>query len=85
MNTFSVFFNCSMYYESFTFSQLKKIKGQKITDFEKVVSENKGDENILKQAKTMGFSDAFIAKLWGVPEIEIFNKRKDGNEIISIG
>ncbi|MBE6649161.1 MAG: carbamoyl-phosphate synthase large subunit [Ruminococcaceae bacterium] len=48
----------------------------KIVDMEKVLSENKGDEKILKEAKIMGFSDAYISKLWNVPEIEIYEKRK---------
>ena len=31
----------------------------------------------LKKAKTLGFSDAFIAKLWSKPEIEVYNLRKE--------
>ena len=34
------------------------------------------DEEVLRQAKAMGFSDKFIAKLWGVKEIEVYNLRK---------
>ena len=34
---------------------------------------------MLKDAKTMGFSDAFIAKLWGVTELEVFEMRKRDN------
>ncbi len=52
---------------------------KRITDFEVTLSENVGDFETLKQAKTMGFSDKFIAKLWGLKEIEIFNMRKDNN------
>ncbi len=52
---------------------LESIK--KIIDMEKVVKENK-DLETLKNAKKMGFSDKFIAKLWSVDEIEVFNMRK---------
>ncbi len=37
------------------------------------------DKQVLKEAKTMGFSDKFIAKLWGVTEIEIYSLRKQEN------
>ena len=39
----------------------------------------KGDLEVFKAAKAMGFSDKFIAKLWGVKEIEIYNLRKEHN------
>ncbi len=52
---------------------LESIK--KIIDMEKVIKENK-DLETLKNAKKMGFSDKFIAKLWDVDEIEVFNMRK---------
>ncbi|MBE6537670.1 MAG: carbamoyl-phosphate synthase large subunit [Ruminococcaceae bacterium] len=47
-----------------------------IVDMEKVVKENR-DVKTLKAAKEIGFSDPFIAKLWGVKEIEIFNMRRE--------
>ena len=53
---------------------LESIK--KIVDFEEVARAHKNDTATLKEAKTMGFSDAFIAKLWGVSEIEVFEMRK---------
>jgi len=37
------------------------------------------DLETLKAAKAMGFSDKFIAKLWGVKEIEVYNLRKENN------
>ncbi len=52
---------------------------KRITDFELAIAENKGNDEILKQAKTMGFSDTYIAKLWGISEIDVFNKRKEIN------
>ena len=50
---------------------------KKIVTFEKVLKDNKNDLEILKQAKRMGFSDKFIAKLWGTDEIKIFEMRKE--------
>ena len=49
---------------------------KKIVDFETVVRENVGDEEVLRQAKVMGFGDKFIAQCWKMPEIEVFNMRK---------
>ncbi len=37
------------------------------------------DLDTFKAAKAMGFSDKYIAKLWGVKEIEVFNLRKKEN------
>ena len=54
---------------------LDKIK--KIVQFEKELINNKDDIEILKQAKKMGFSDKYIAKLWDKEEIEIYNLRKE--------
>ena len=49
---------------------------KRIVDFEKVIEENKGDIETLKAAKKMGFSDAYISKLWNVKETEVFGLRK---------
>ncbi len=51
---------------------------KKITDFEKVVKENK-DVETLKNAKKLGFSDKYIAKLWGVKELEVYTLRQENN------
>ena len=48
-----------------------------ITDMEKKLSKNKGDIEVLKAAKKMGFGDKFIAKLWDTKEIDIYNLRKE--------
>ena len=53
---------------------LEKIK--KIIRFENKIQENKNNVDILKQAKKMGFSDKYIAKLWGEKEEKIFLLRK---------
>ncbi len=53
---------------------LESIK--KIVDFETVVKGNK-DLGTLRKAKEMGFSDKYIAKLWGTDELSVFNMRKE--------
>ncbi len=60
---------------------LESIK--KITDFEEIIKANKNDAVTLKDAKTMGFSDAFIAKLWNESEIDVFNMRRK-NKIMPV-
>ena len=54
---------------------LESIK--KITDMEKKLIADKSIE-VLTEAKIMGFSDKYIAKLWNVKEIEIYKMRKKG-------
>lgn len=53
---------------------LDKIKN--IVDFEKVLKSSSHDENVLRDAKIMGFSDKFIGQLWGKSESEIYLLRK---------
>ena len=50
---------------------------KRIVDMENLLKANKGDVKTLNAAKILGFSDKFIAKLWGVEEIEIFNARRE--------
>ncbi len=50
---------------------------KRIVDFEAVLRENKLDLETLKEAKKMGFSDKFIARLWNVNELDVFNMRKE--------
>ena len=50
---------------------------KRIVDMEKTLKENKGCVETLKAAKVMGFSDKFIAKIWGVNELDIYNKRRE--------
>ena len=52
---------------------------EKIVKMEKEVENNKGDIETLKAAKKMGFSDKYIAKLWGMSEIDVFEIRKEKN------
>ena len=50
---------------------------ENIVKMETTVKENPNSTEILMQAKTMGFGDKFIAKLWNVSELEVYNKRKE--------
>lgn len=54
---------------------LDKIK--KIVEFEYVIKANLFDENVLRQAKKMGFSDKYIAMVWRSTERDIYLKRKE--------
>ena len=49
---------------------------ERIIAMEKKLSANVGSLEIMLEAKKMGFSDKFIAKLWGMKEIEVYNLRK---------
>ncbi|MDO5123362.1 MAG: carbamoyl-phosphate synthase large subunit [Eubacteriales bacterium] len=52
---------------------------KKIVDFEKVLCDNVNDLEVFKEAKKIGFSDKFIAKLWNTTDDEIFALRKREN------
>ena len=49
---------------------------KKITDMEVTLRNNPGNADVLKEAKVMGFSDPYIAKLWGWQEIEVYRMRE---------
>ncbi len=49
-----------------------------IVEMERKVTASR-DVETFKAAKAMGFSDKFIAKLWNVKEIEVYNLRKEHN------
>ena len=49
---------------------------KKITDMEKKLAASKGDQDLLREAKVMGFGDEEIGKLWGVKDTEIYALRK---------
>ena len=51
---------------------LESIK--KIVDFESVIRADRSSDT-LRTAKAMGFGDQYIAKLWGVPELEVYERR----------
>ncbi|MBQ3224255.1 MAG: carbamoyl-phosphate synthase large subunit, partial [Oscillospiraceae bacterium] len=52
---------------------------KEIVDEEKNIANNKGNVEVLRNAKKMGYSDKFIARLWNMPEVEVFNLRKKEN------
>ncbi len=56
---------------------------KRIVDMESLVKNNVGDVNTLKNAKIIGFSDEYIAKVWNMPETDIYKTRKE-NGIIPI-
>ncbi|MBQ4552052.1 MAG: carbamoyl-phosphate synthase large subunit, partial [Clostridia bacterium] len=56
---------------------LESIK--RIVEKENELKANAGNTEVLLSAKKMGFSDPFIAKLWGWKEIEVYNLRKEKN------
>ena len=53
---------------------LEKLKN--IVEMEKVVAADKGNIEVLKEAKRMGFSDKYIGMLWNMTEAELFLLRK---------
>ncbi len=49
---------------------------KRIVDMEATLKANKGDVKAMQTAKTMGFSDKFIAKLWETDELSVYHQRK---------
>ncbi len=47
-----------------------------IVAMERRLAANANSLEVLKEAKKLGFSDKFIARLWGVKEIDVYNLRK---------
>ena len=52
-------------------------KFENIVQYEEVLRDNKGNEDVLYEAKRMGFADRTIAELWDMSEREVYNLRKD--------
>ena len=50
-----------------------------IVEMENTLKENTGDVSALAKAKTLGFSDAFIAKLWKTKELSVCAMRHENN------
>ena len=50
---------------------------KEIVDFEATVKTNKGDIATLKEAKKIGYSDKFIAKMWDMSEMDVYALRKE--------
>jgi carbamoyl-phosphate synthase large subunit len=56
-------------------------KIENIVRFENVVRDHKGDIEVLRKAKEMGFSDVAIAKLWNKSERDVYEMRKQAGII----
>ncbi len=52
---------------------------KKIVDYEVVLKDNVNNLDVFKEAKKIGFSDKYIAKLWNTTDDEIFALRKKEN------
>jgi len=50
---------------------------KKIVDMEKALKKEVNSIDTLRKAKKMGFSDAYIAKLWNLSEVEVYERRKN--------
>ncbi len=50
---------------------------ERIVAMEKKLASAKGDITVLAEAKKMGFGDKFIARLWEMKEIEVYNLRRE--------
>ena len=48
---------------------------KKIVDMEKKLAKNVNSAKVLKEAKVMGFSDEYIAKLWNLDDRSIYERR----------
>lgn len=55
----------------------------KIVAMENKIKENSNSLSVLKEAKIFGFSDKYIASLWGIKEIDVYTLRKQ-NGIVPI-
>ncbi|MCP8970218.1 carbamoyl-phosphate synthase large subunit [Ectobacillus ponti] len=51
-------------------------KLQNIVAMEETLRQNQGDASVLQQAKEMGFSDRYIAAVWGMTELAVYELRK---------
>ena len=56
---------------------LEKLRN--IVNMQTVVKNNPKDLDTLRRAKKMGFSDAYIASLWGCPELDVWHMREQNN------
>ena len=50
---------------------------KRIVDMEKTIANARRDKKVLADAKVMGFSDKYIAKLWDMREIEVADLRSE--------
>ena len=50
---------------------------KRIVDMEETLKANKFNLEILKEAKKMGFSDKYVARMWHVSELDVFKFRRE--------
>ena len=50
---------------------------KQIVDMENILKSKPHDETRLRAAKQIGFSDKYIASVWGVKEVEVYKMRKE--------
>ena len=68
--------------ELYSITKIERFFLEKINNIvllEEEVRNNPYNIEVFKKAKTMGFADSYIAKLYGVNEIDIYNFRKEKN------
>ena len=58
-------------------------KLRNIVHMQTTVKQHVKDLDVLRRAKKMGFSDAYIASLWGCPEIDVWHMREQ-NDIFPV-
>ena len=52
---------------------------KRIVDMEETLKAHVNDLSILTEAKKMGFSDKYVARMWGQSELDVYNFRKANN------
>ena len=52
---------------------------KRIIDMERTLKENPNNFDVLKEAKKMGFSDKYVARMWECNELDVYNFRKQNN------
>ena len=68
--------------ELFNITKITRFFLEKINNIvllEKEIKENKWNKEVFLKAKNMGFADSYIAKCYGVSEIDVYNWRKENN------
>ena len=52
---------------------------REVIDYEEVIKLNVKNVEVLRKAKDIGFSDSYIARIWGMNKLELFRFRKENN------
>ena len=66
----------SLIYDRTKIDMLFLEKFKLIIEMENVLKQHKGEPEVLREAKRMGFGDKFIGQLWGMTEQEVFELRE---------